>query len=264
MIVFFTMALIVAMAGCGKDHGDPANTKTYVIVPGAWSAPYAWLNVKSMLEAQGQKVVIVQLQGHGSDQTKFSTIHLQNYRDRVIQVIDSLNTKVILVGHSLAGMVITEVAEKVPLKIEKMIYVAAFLPANNQSLLDLANTDGNSLLGPNIGSVDALVTLDVPRDKLNDIFIQDGSSTIKALVAANYKSEPGLPFKDSVTISNANFGSVDKYYIHTLQDHAVSYPLQKRMVAAAGLSKTYQINTSHSPFLAKPDSLTILLQNITR
>lgn len=263
--MIFAVAAAFFLSACSDDDdNDPVSVKTYVIVPGAWSAPYAWQTVKSQLESDGQKVVVVQLPGHGTDNTPFVSLHLDSYRDKVIHVIDSLNTKVILVGHSLAGMVITEVAEKVPARIEKMIYVAAFLPGNGQSLLDLANTDPTSLLGQNITSPDNEITLDLPRESITDIFIQDGSAAVKSLVLDNYKTEPGIPFLDTVTITPANFGSVNKYYIHTIKDHAVTYDLQQRMVAAAGLKNIYRLNTSHSPFLASPDSLTILLQKIAQ
>lgn len=262
--VLYAAILLLTFTGCSKDDDDtPAvKTKTFVIVHGAWSAPYAWESVKSKLEAQGQKVVVVQLNGHGSDKTPFNTIHLDTYRDRVIHVIDSLKTKVILCGHSMGGMVITEVAEKIPTKIEKLVYVNAFLPGNNQSLLDLANTDAESLLGKSIIKLEGGITLDLPHDKITDIFIQDGSAATKTLVLDNYRTEPGIPFGDSARITAANYGVVAKYYIHTLQDHAITYTLQKRMVAAAGIKNIYQLNTSHSPFLAKPDSLAIILQKI--
>ncbi|WP_454801285.1 alpha/beta fold hydrolase [Mucilaginibacter phyllosphaerae] len=264
--VFLAAILLLTFSGCSKDDdvNSPVDVKTFVIVHGAWSAPYAWESVKSKLEAQGQKVVVVQLAGHGSDKTAFNTIHLDTYRDKVIHVIDSLNTKVILCGHSMGGMVITEVAEKIPSKIEKMVYVNAFLPANNQSLLDLANTDAGSLLGPSIQQIDHGIILDLPHDRITDIFIQDGSDGAKSLVLSNYRTEPGIPFGEPATITAANYGSVAKYYIHTLQDHAITYDLQKRMVAAAGIKNVYQLNTSHSPFLAKPDSLAIILEKIAQ
>jgi len=256
---------VLLMMNCSKDHPVPHTiVNTYVIVPGSWSAPYAWESVKQDLEAKGQKVTVVQLPGHGTDvTTPYNTITLEKYRDYVINKIDSLNTKVILVGHSMAGMVISAVAEKIPLKIQKMIYVGAFLPKSGQSLLDLANTDTTSLLGISIRPTSQVMdSLDVVRANIIDIFIADGSDQVKALVISKYKLEPGIPFTEPVTLTNGNFGSVDKYFIHTLLDRAVTYRLQKRMVAAAGLTKTYQINTSHSAFLAKPDSLAILLENI--
>jgi pimeloyl-ACP methyl ester carboxylesterase len=259
---------IIALLGivsCSKNHdNNAAPVKTFVIVPGSWSAPYAWQTVKSQLEAQGARVKVVQLPGHGLGQTiNFSTITLDMYRDKVITVIDSLNTKVILVGHSMAGMVISSVAEKAPSKIEKMIYIGAFLPKSGQSLLELALTDQTSLLGQSLQATSPTFdSLDVIRANISDIFIQDGSSATKDLVLKNYTLEPGPPFLTPLTLTAANFGSVDKYFIHTLQDHAVTYLLQQREVAAAGLTKTYHLNTSHSPFLSKPDSVTILLQLI--
>jgi hypothetical protein len=38
--------------------------------------------------------------------------------------------------------------------------------------------------------------------------------------------------------------------------------LQNRMIATAGVKTVYQLNTSHSAFLAKPDSVAILLTKI--
>jgi pimeloyl-ACP methyl ester carboxylesterase len=259
------VTLIIGLAGCSKDHNIISTPgKTYVIVPGSWSGPSAWQTVKAKLESEGQIVKVVLLPGHGSDQTTpYATITLDQYRDKVVGVIDSLNTKVILIGHSMAGMVISAVAEKIPSKIEKMIYVGAFLPTSGQSLLQLALTDNTSLLGMSLRPTSAtLDSLDVVRENITDIFVQDGSAEIKAFVVKNYKLEPGQPFKAPVVLTSANWGSVDKYFIHTLQDHAVTYLLQKREVAAAGLTKTYSLNSSHSPFLSKPDSLVILFRQI--
>jgi len=71
---------------------------------------------------------------------------LQSYVDAVKNLIGN-RADVTLVGHSLAGMVVSEVAEKIPGQIDKLIYIGAYLPTNDQSLLDLAFTDPESELG---------------------------------------------------------------------------------------------------------------------
>ena len=262
--VLLAVFTILSLTKCSKDDHNGSTIKTYVLVPGAWQAPYAWETVKSQLEAKGQKVVVVQLAAHGSDQTAPQNVSMDIYRDKVVRVIDSLNVKVILVGHSLAGMVISEVAEKVPSKIEKMIYIAAYLPVSGQTLLDLANTDANSLLGKSlVQSADSL-TLDVIHYNITNIFVQDGSDAIKALVLKNYRVEPAIPFNNKVILTAANYGSVNKYYIHTVLDHVISIDLQNRMVAAAGIKNVTQINSSHCPFLVYPDSVTTMLMNIAK
>lgn len=259
------LTVFAALFSCNKNDDPGAQKKNYVIVPGAWSAPYAWANVKASLEKSGNTVIVVQLPSHGSDQTAPQNVSIDIYRDAVINAMNTLSGKVILVGHSLGGVVISEVAEKAPVKIEKLVYVAAFVPVSGQSMLDLAMTDANSVTGHHlIPSADG-ITIDVDPDWIINGFIQDGTDDEKKLTLTNYKTEPLGPLTNEVTLTAANYGSVPKVYIKTLIDQTVSPDLQKRMLAATPeFAATYQLNTSHSPFLVKPDSVVILLTNIAK
>ena len=264
LLLLLVATATVLFSSCSKesDQVKPA-AKNYVLVHGAWQAPYVWDAVKSSLLKAGNTVTVVELPGHGSDKTVPSTLTLNSYRDKVADAISKLDGKVILVGHSLGGMVISAVAEQTPAKIEKLVYIAAYLPSNGQSLFDLAGHDAGSELGGTgtlITNADG--TLDVKHDLITEIFIQDGSADVKQLVLQNYRAEPAVPFTDPVTLSSANFGAVKKVYIKTLQDHVVSPALQDSMILSAGVQTTYQLNTSHSPFLSKPDSVAILLTKI--
>jgi len=229
------------------------------LVHGAWQAPYVWDSVQADLVKNGDKVIVVELPGHGSDTTASYRLSLDVYRDNVINAIPETDSNVILVGHSMGGMVITSVAEKIPNKIRKLVYIGAFLPATGQALTDLAYSDPGSQLGPLlIPSADQL-TLDVKPDSLTYLFINDGSPAVKDLVLNNYRAEPAIPFANKVTLTNEGFGSVNKVYIKTLKDVVISPALQDRMIAAAGIKTVYTVNTSHSPFLAEPHTVSDLL-----
>jgi pimeloyl-ACP methyl ester carboxylesterase len=259
--VVLMMFVMLGLAGCSKSD-NPNAKKTFVLVHGAWQAPYVWDMVKSQLEAKGQKVIVVELPAHGNDMTSPAAVSIDVYSDKVIAAIESVNGKVILVGHSMGGVVVTAVAEKIPSRIEKLVYIGAFLPANGQSLMDLAMTDAQSILGPNLIPSKDQLTLDVIHDKIIDIFCQDASADIQKEVLAKFRVEPAIPFGNKVALTEANFGSVMKYYIHTSQDHAVGIDLQNRMVTAAHITKTYTLDTGHSPFLTKPDEVTVTLLTI--
>ncbi|MEO6547784.1 MAG: alpha/beta fold hydrolase [Ferruginibacter sp.] len=254
---------VSACSSCEKnDESSIAKTNTYVLVHGAWQAPYVWDAVRSSLEKKGNKVIIVELPGHGSDNTATYTLSMDVYRDKVITAISSVNEKVILVGHSMGGMVITAVAERIPSRINQLVYIGAFLPASGQSIGDISMTDPDSKLGPSlIESADHL-TLDVKREDLVNLFINDGSQADKERVLANYRAEPAIPFGDKLTLTNENFGSVNKVYIKTLQDIVISPQLQDRMIAATGIKTVYTVNTSHSPFLSQPKAVSDLLLKI--
>jgi pimeloyl-ACP methyl ester carboxylesterase len=239
-----------------------AKTNTYVLVHGAWQAPYAWDAVRSNLENKGNKVIVVQLPGHGTDTTVPYKLSLDVYRDKVVDAIMKVNGKVILVGHSMGGMVVTAVAEKIPAKISKLVYIGAFLPKSGQALTDLAYSDPDSKLGPLlIPSADQL-TLNVKRDSLTWLFINDGTQADKDRVITNYRAEPAIPFTNKVVLTNENFGTVDKVYIKTMQDIVISPGLQNRMITDAGIKTVYEVNTSHSPFLAQPHAVSELLLKI--
>ena len=252
--------ILASLAGCKHDHLPISNT--YVLVHGAGQAPYVWTTVKEQLENAGQKVIVVELPAHGNDYTSPANVSIDVYRDNVISAILSTKQNVILVGHSMGGVVVTAVAEQIPGKIKKLVYIGAFVPANGQSLLDLASQDTQSLLAPSlIPSADQL-TLDVKHENITSIFCQDGTDAVRQLVLDNYRVEPAFPFTNKVTLTDAKYGSVDKYYIHTLMDHAIGIDLQNQMAAAAHITKTFAVNTGHSPFLTKPSEVSKLLLTI--
>jgi pimeloyl-ACP methyl ester carboxylesterase len=262
-LLLSTAIALSALTSCAKKDEIPAATsQTYVLVHGAWQAPYVWNAVRSDLIKKGNQVVVVELPGHGTDTTPLHTLTLDVYRDKVIDVLSKVNGNVILVGHSMGGMVITSVAEKIPAKISKLVYIGAFLPASGQSLEDLSKLDPGSKLGPSLVLSADQLSLDVKKDNLTNLFINDGTQADKDLVLTNYRPEPSIPFGNKVTLTKENFGAVDKVYIKTLQDIVISPGFQDRMITGAGIKTVYQVNTSHSPFLAQPQAVSELLLKI--
>ncbi len=272
LLAFILISCAVFSVTSCKDKENNLNpmgnntsvSKTFVLVAGAWQGAYVWQNVKTQLEGQGQKVVVVELPAHGDDNTSPANVSIEIYRDKVVNAINAIDGKVILVGHSLAGVVVSEVAEAIPDKLEKLIYVAAFVPANGQSLQDLAFQDTQSQLGPSLIPSQDMLTLDVKQENRINIFCQDGYDEAKALLTQKFRVEPAIPFTNKVSLSAEKFGKVDKYYIHTSQDHAIGPDLQDKMANAAGISKTYTLNSGHSPFLSVPDQLTQQLLTISK
>jgi len=249
------------LLSCAKDDTTPGNKQnTYVLVHGAWQAPYVWNAVRDDLTNKGNKVIVVELPGHGKDTTPTYALNLDVYRDKVIQELSAAEDPVILVGHSMGGMVVTAVAEKIPARIRKLVYIGAFVPQSGQALAEIS--DPESKLGPSLIPSEDRLTIDVKREDLTALFIADGSTQAKQSVLDNYRAEPAIPFTTKVNLTKEHFGSVDKVYIKTLQDIVISPGLQDRMIAAAGIKTIYSVNTSHSPFLSRPHEVAELLFKI--
>jgi pimeloyl-ACP methyl ester carboxylesterase len=253
------LILGMGMLSCKKSSSKPAPLN-FVLVHGAWQAPFVWDSVKAQLTRAGQNVIVVQLPGHGTDTTSPATITMNSYRDQIVSAINGVSGKVILVGHSLSGFAISAVEEAIPNRIDKLVFLASYIPSAGQSALSLSNTDNQSHIRPPALIPDTLHgILGIARDSIAPIFCPDAPAALQAKVVANYRPDPAIPFTDSVPVTTANFGRADKYYIHTMLDEVIGIDLQNRMVQTAGITKVYSLNTGHSPFLSQPDSVTATL-----
>ena len=93
--------------------------------------------VALLLEAAGHSVAAPDLPGHGDDATPISELSLERYGAFVAELASSYRPFV-LGGHSMAGAVISRVAEAVPDQIERLIYLTADLPHSREWLVSLA------------------------------------------------------------------------------------------------------------------------------
>jgi pimeloyl-ACP methyl ester carboxylesterase len=232
--------------------------ETIVLVHGAWADASSWDAVVPLLKAEGHEVIAVNLAGHGKDTTSFSAITFQTYVDEVKAAIGN-RTNVILVGHSFGGLVISQVAEEIPTQIKELIYLAACLPQDGDSLLSLAKQDPGSHVGKNLTVDQAHGAAIIAKDAAADIFAADAPQNIQDYIAANIQPEPLAPLATPVHLTATNFGSIRKVYIHTLNDHAISYPAQQFMVKASKVAKVYTLPSSHTPFISMPDKLAAII-----
>lgn len=111
----------------------------FVLVHGAWQTTSTWDLIVPLLQKAGHTVVVPKLSGLENAGIELSpAISLSTHIENVIEVLnrEDLN-HVILVGHSYAGMIITGVAEQVAGRLDRLVYVDAFVPDNGQSVLDL-------------------------------------------------------------------------------------------------------------------------------
>jgi len=245
---------------CGDDADADSETTggasetPIVLVHGAWMGAWAWEGVVPRLEDAGHPTVVVELPAHGDDETPVADATLAAYRDQVIAALDGLDGPAALVGHSMGGMVISEVAEARPESITTLVYVAAFLPQSGQSLFDIASTDAESITAMHIvDHGDGTASIDPAW--IGEIFCADCSEDQVQSIVDRTRPEPFAPLVTPAALTDDAFGSVHRTYVHTADDLAVSLSAQQAMVAATPVDDVRTLATSHSPFLSQPQQL---------
>ncbi len=110
----------------------------FVLVPGFWLGGWAWKDVTALLREKGHEVFPLTLTGLGE------RVHLgseeTNLDTHVADVVNLIKynelENVYLAGHSYAGVVITQVADLIPEKIAKLIYVDTAPLPDGAALID--------------------------------------------------------------------------------------------------------------------------------
>ncbi len=231
--------------------------KNYILVHGAWGGAWEFADVVNLLSADGSKVTALDLPGHGENKRALADVSMAAYVSTVVDAVNEQEGKVILVGHSLAGAVIAQVAEDISEKIDRLIFVAAILPASGETPLGLMQSDDRGQLLPNvIFSADqsyGTVTEETVRTVLlNDI---KDEAHLDRLVPHFLFKQSTEPFMAAAKLTDDNFGSVRKFYIRAGVDKVLTPALQDRMLESWKVDKVFTLESGHFPLNSIPVDL---------
>jgi pimeloyl-ACP methyl ester carboxylesterase len=129
----------VVGAGIAVPSRARARGTTFLVAHGAWSAGWAWKKMHPLMTAAGHRLITPTYTGLGErEHLANPSIDLETHIQDVLGVIKYEDLRdFVLIGHSYGGMVATGVADRVPERISKLVYLDAFVPKDGQAHLDL-------------------------------------------------------------------------------------------------------------------------------
>jgi len=234
----------------------------FLLIHGAWHGAWCWEKLVPELERAGHRVQVTNLPGHDGAPVDPAAIRLATYAGHVAGLLDGCAEPVILVGHSMGGMVITQAAELRPDRIKTLVYLAAFLPRNGESLLAIENANPWSSVPQNLVPDAQGLTGIIRPSQVQRLFYHDCSEEDVRFAMERLVPQPLPPLADTVAIKEENFGSVPRYYIECTEDQAICIEQQRKMHEATPCAGVFTLNTSHSPFLSAPWDLAQVLDVI--
>ncbi len=204
------------------------------------------------------------LLGLGKDRTPVTQVTLAKWADQVAAIVTACSEKVILVGHSRGGLVASEVAERCPERIQRLVYLTAFLLANGSTLMEAAASDPDSLVGLNLRIDEDHTSAMILENKVADIFYGNCSDIDIEFARQSLRPEPLAPLTTPISITEARFGSVERIYIECLRDKAITIHAQREMQRTLPCHAVHTIDTDHSPFFSAPEHLSSILEMLSR
>lgn len=248
------LAVASAVAALIPAAAYAAEKPEIVLVHGAFEDSSVWRGVEAGLRKDGYETLAITLPGRPGNPRPPEQINLADDSDAVLAALAHADHPVVLVGHSFGGIVISQAAELAPEKIKTLVYVAAYLPRDGESLLSLASSDKASSVGPHLQIQKDKGLASIEYGARAELFANDGSAGLKAAIPALILEEPLTPLAQPVHLTAA-FAGVNKAYIFTEQDHVISPALQHAMVAATPVGKSLSLHTGHTPFLTNVSGL---------
>jgi len=222
---------------------------TYLICHGAWSGGWSWAKIRLRLRAAGHTVFTPTYTGLGDRaHLVHPMVDLETHIQDILAVIEAEDlADFVLVGHSYGGMVATGVADRVPERVRRLIYLDAFVPADGQSLNDLTGRVPTGverwLIPPNPPAPDA-------------------AEADLAWTLPRRRHQPARCFSHAIRLAHAD-PSFPRSYIHCTQKAGpdVFRQFADRFRTDPGLD-FHTLEASHSPNVTAPDALVALLLGI--
>ncbi|HZE41619.1 MAG TPA: alpha/beta hydrolase [Stackebrandtia sp.] len=185
---------------------------TMVLLHGAWHDGSAWTETRKHLEAWGHTVHTPTIPGHGPGADMSTTV--RQMVDGVVQYIVGNNlTDIVLVGHSGAGIILTQAAPRLLDRLHRMVFIDAYILEDGNSVYDESPPEMQAL-------IDALCDADggfmIPFPVWRESMIQDASQDVANACYARLNREP-------------------KTIVHTKLDQKAFY----RIVAEQAVRLTY-------------------------
>lgn len=232
----------------------------FLLVHGSWHGAWCWSRVAPRLEAVGQRAVALDLPAHGADRRPAWRVTFGTYVQSVQAAAAACGAPVIVVGHSMGGMVITQAVANAPELFSAMIYLCAFVPIPGESVFSLGRQDRESLVSESVTLRPTAVRM--RKERARAVFYSDCTPEDAEWAASQLCPEPLFPQFGRLRARHPI--DLPRAYVECTQDRALSISWQRAMASRASIGSVVTMNSGHSPFLSAPDQLVGHLLELAR
>jgi len=234
---------------------------TFILVHGACHGGWCWEKVQPILESHGHKVCAPDLPGLGKDHTPPANVTLADNVEKISRLLDKMEEPVVLVGHALGGVTISQTAEARRRKIKALVYVCGLMPPSGKASREMTAGDPEILFRRSRELSPDGLTYTFARSQLPALFYEDVSPEDRYRSMERLRPQPIAISTTPLSLTEDRYGSVPRWYIECTHDNAVRIGRQRAMVKVLPC-KVITMECGHSPFYSNPEELAEHLETI--
>jgi len=230
-------------------------SKVFALIHGSWHGGWAWQDVIRHLSQQGHHAHAPTLAGHGPGVMRAGITHQDCVRTVVAYIREHGLSDVILVGHSFGGTVVQKVAELVPDKIARTVFLDALVLGDDQCVFDDLPADYVAVFN-DLAGASSDNTMLIPWEIWRDNFIQDAPESVARSIWEQLSPEPNQVNLDKLDLKRFYSLAIPKSFIYCRQDKALPPgSFHPRMSSRLGAIKFLEMDGSHEVMFTRPAEL---------
>jgi pimeloyl-ACP methyl ester carboxylesterase len=227
---------------------------TFVLIHGGAHGAWCW---EPMLPYLDGSALAVDLPGRGKKPGDLEKLTTSDFAASVIADIESARlSRVVLVGHSMAGLTIPRVIERIPERIASVVFVSALVPREGQALYEAMSMPA----APAREAGGALLDEATARHMFcNDMTPQQTRFVLESLCPEAVK-----PMSEPASLAGLR-RPVARSYVKLLRDQALAPELQDQFIRNAGPNcSVHELDAGHNAMISRARELAAILNGISR
>ena len=199
------------------------------------------------------------------------TLTAADFATAVLAETDALGwDRFLLVGHSLAGITIPEVARRAPERVAHLVFVSASIPPEGGAVIDTLPTEIQDLArgATERGLQSATTTNALPVDLMTHMFCNDMDEAQTAFVLDHVGNEVVGVILEPITRAGID-PAIESTYVRLTQDQSVSPDMQTVMIENLAASPgnpvhEVELDSAHDVMISNPALLAPVINNLAR
>jgi len=232
---------------------------TFVMVHGGGHGGWCWKPTAQLLRRRGHEVHTPTLTGFGERcHLDVSQVTFETFVEDIANVLyfEDL-TDVILVGHSMGGCIIPRVAQRVPDRIRRVIWLAAVVNVDGESLLQAVPQNEWTARAVTLGEDG---TAHTDEELILDANIHDGTPEQKQFVREYQRPYPPHALVEPGRLSEFLALGIPTGYILTLDDRTILPEVQRKFPGRLSGCQYAEVPGGHDCMITQPEAVADTLE----